>query len=1027
MNKRASGRASRRSASGQTLVAAMIILGVLMIVGFVFLAVVSRNIFQSGVSRQRTQSYDLAEAGIRWVHSQLLNSPEGADFRPIPSLPVSNQDPDFDFLRPDPDNDPTNGDQGGPDGMGAYTRVNYGNGRFIVRLRYGPSDAELFSTAQNGPLRQPGRARNYLILESIGKVGRVNAQDPTTLLGKDSRESSKLIAFASIPVIESAMYISGSDRTSNVAEIGTLRPFGLMFQGADVDVPVIFGSQAQVYNYGNPPTPAPGTVGLGGSIYSNLDLMVHGRVITELNQPLGDGFLVAGAVRGADAAASLTINRSYWQAGPGWQADSMTFVNGGSPSLDSRAAAFATFNGLFRDGMDGTDPNGYWRNVGQKAAPSIVRSDPETGLTRYYQISRNSGWISNFGNVGRWGHGNNPYIDNTQDLQMRTDEEGRATAGSSESLVYDWFHPNNGQANSGWMGPYYIPRGALLLLDSDGFTIIRDSRATGSERTWRTTTGADSGSSVIRYQVGSVNGVPYIINSFTPGANMGSMNPNFAAGRPFGGVLYFEGNVRVRGVIPTDVQMTVVSNATVYVEGSITKGVYQNFVTNANGPGANARINRPSGSMLMLMAKDYVALNPTMFFGPGVGQSLEEASEEANSVAWNPIRMRTGGVFTFRTDIGWNPNSGSQANPSSWETYLEGYLDAGSPGTHVPTKLVVSHATDDGAASHTFMSMYVNYGLANPDYFFAMVAPNSAAPYFAPQPYGAMYGLGSESWQRYPKFESTAFTLLDPDALVRMNNGTSLRAGSPGSYGDYTMLVDSFNDLTFRHNQIGGVPTNDYMIARAAILPFDVRIEAAMFAEQGSFVVIPGNWFNPNPNDRRGTPGDPATAGTFEGNITKYMAAPYSLTHPQAVARAMQERLENFGAGPDMPFYQEPLDVRISIFGAISQNMPLPMSYQNEWMQKWGWIPKQTGYQFDFSRDASILIPTTHNHPLFDLTAGAQYVPNLITTFDPALATASPTGFGGNYLRRDSFGRPLPPMPALPVSPTLSYFGEVLR
>lgn len=1005
-------RVSSKRSRGQTLIAAMIVLGVMMIIGFVFLGIINRNIFQTSESRKRSQSYALAEAGIRYVHKQLLDSDEGADFRPVPTLPISSRDPDLDYLRPDPDSDPSNGDQGGPDGLGGYTRVNYGNGRFVVRVRYGPSDAVLFSTAQNGPLRQPGRARNYIIIESVGRIGRVNANDPTTTLGRDNTETTKLVAFASIGLIESTMYITGSDRTSNVAEIGSPRPFGVSYLGAPVDVPVIFGGTMDLPNYGGVGS---GTAGLGGSLYSNMDLVIHGPIITELNQPLGDNWLVAGLTVGANDEAHVQINRSFFSGT--WQTDSATLTNAGAPSLDSRSNAFSTLMGLFRDGYDGNDPSGYWRNVGPKAGPSIVRQDPETNLTRYFQLTRNSGRVTAFGQEGSRGHGSGIYVNNTQDLQMRTDEDGRADAGSSESLLYDWFHPNNGQANSGWIGPYYIPRGAYVLMDADGFNIIRDGRATGPERTWRTPDGADTGTSSIRFRVGTVNGVPYIINSFTPGANIGSATPNFAAGRPFNGVLYFEGNVRIRGIIPTDVQMTVVSNATIYVEGSITKGVLRNLVTDPSGPPAATRLNRPSRSMLMLMAKDYVAINPTMFFGPIFGQSLEEVSEEANPVAWNPLRIRHGGSFDWRFELLWNTASGSGPSlPNSWESMAEGYRDANATNSFRKSMVVLSHATDDGAAPWSFMSMQVNYGLANPDYFFEMVAPNAAAPYFQPQPYGAIYGLGSETWQRYPKFETTGFTLFDPATLSTQANGTVLRANAAGSYGDYMGLVGDMSDILMRHNQLGAGATNDYLLARAVVLPFDVRIEASMFAEQGSFVVIPGNWFNPNPNDTR---------EAFELRVTAFQGL--GMTHAQAVARAIQERRENYGSGPEMPFHQEPLDVKIGIFGSISQNIPLPMSYQGEWLRKWGWIPKQTGYMYDIASDKPIYIPTLHNHPLFDVSSGANYVPNLIVSYDPALGTASAFGFGGDYIRRDSYGRPLAPMPALPVSPVLSYFGEVLR
>ncbi len=1029
--RKLSRRFEKRLGFGQTLPAALIVLGVLLIVGTVFLGIINRNILQAGVSKQRSASEDLSEAGVRFAHSQLLYSPLGADWRGFATPPVSLRDPDYDFLRPDPGQDPNNPyidpdpDEGGPDQLGPYTRVNYGNGRFLVRVRYAPSDAFLFSTAPNGPLRQPGRARNYLIIESVGRVGRVNPQDPSTLIGRDRRESTKLIAFASVGVIEHAMFITNRDRVSAPADIGVPRPFGVTYEGLDVQVPLQLGDAVPMFNFGNPPTPNPSPVILGGGIYSNADLVWHGRTDVNLNMPLGDAVLVNGMMRGADLSASLFVNRAFWDSGLNmWQSGTSLLTNFGTPSLDSRSNGYLTISGLVRDAVDGTDVDGWWRAVGRKEPPSHLRANPDTGLNRYLQSTRDSGLLLASGNSGRFGHGQGPYVNNTQDRQMRADEGGRETVGSSESLVYDWFNPNNGQANSGWMGPYYIPRGALLLLQYDGFTIIRDGRATGIERNWRTPDGVDTGSQTCRFRIGLVNGRQYVINSFTPGVNVNSPNPNFALGQPFNGVLYFEGNVRVRGVIPTDAQMTVVSNATVYVEGSIVKGVARNHLTDPSGPPSPPqRLNRPSGSTIMLMAKDYVAVNTTMFFGPSPFQALEEVNEQQSPVAWNPIRVRTaGGTFTFRSDLLWDPASGlGPALPNSWLSFVEGYSEFGAPGNRIATRVHLSHATDDGPAPYTFVSMDVNFGLPAFNYLFAMVAPNAAAPFFnPPQAFGAIYGLGSESWQRYPKLESTAFPLLDPTALVSEQNGFVLRANTPASAGDYRMLVGEMNDLSLRHNQVGFGATNDYLLARTALLPHDIRIEASLFAEEGSFVVIPGNWFNPNPNDTR---------TLFNQRVTDFQAAPYNMNQADAVRAAIRERQESFGSGPEMPFHSEPVDVKVTIFGAVSQNMPLPLSYQGEWLRKWGWIPRQTGamYRFSGANATPILIPQAHVPAGYDILNADRYVPNFTIVYDPALATASANGFGTDYIRRDRFGRPLPPMPRLPVSPVLSYFGEVLR
>ncbi|MCA1947310.1 MAG: hypothetical protein LDL55_04240, partial [Armatimonadetes bacterium] len=162
---------------------------------------------------------------------------------------------------------------------------------------------------------------------------------------------------------------------------------------------------------------------------------------------------------------------------------------------------------------------------------------------------------------------------------------------------------------------------------------------------------------------------------------------------------------------------------------------------------------------------------------------------------------------------------------------------------------------------------------------------------------------------------------------------------------------------------------------------------------------IPGPWFNPNPNDTR----------------ERYQALGATKSERD------QARLEAFGAMPGTPFYGEPLDVRVVLVGSVSQNMPVPISQQAEWLRKWGWIPREIGA-------TGRKIPWVHVPEGFDLSDPDTFaVPNLILAYDPALATGRAGGFDPNspYVRYDEFGRPLPPMPRLPVSPTLAYFGEV--
>ena len=981
----------RQKQQGQTLIMAIIILGVLLLIGFVFIGIISRNITFAGRAQQRSIATDLAEAGVRFAHSQMLNSASGADWRPKGTPPISAADPDFDLLQ-----------VGGPDGLGAYSRVVFDNGRAVVRVRYAPSDANVFSATPAGALRQPGKVRNYLIIESFGRPGRVSPNDPTTLGTRDRRESRKVVAFVSLGTIEHARFIMNKYNVSRPAELGFPNESGARYDTAPVNVPVQIGGQ-----YAGPG----GTTVLGGgSLFSNADIVFHGQFRSLLNAEYGDSIAVAGTLVGADDNALLNIARYN---GPGVVFDNYVLGNNigllnNNPipnRLPSRDPNFTTAQGVLRDSIGAVDENGWTRHIARKEPPSILRQDPDTNLNRYVQLSRNSGALTANGNIGRWGHGRNPYVDNLSDVQGPVDEDGREIAGAQEALFYDWLNPNNGQQGSGWSGPFYVPVGAYIQLDESGFTIVRDGRATNRERTWRRPDGSDSGETVIRYRIEPNTDTPRIVNTFTPGVNINAANPGYQNGVPFDGVIVFEGNVRVRGVIPTDRQLTIVSMANIYIEGSITKGVIDT---------TGQRLNRPSRSMLGLMAKNYVVLNTTQIFGPTIGQQLDPVRSVPNAVTQAPVRMPAStGTLNFRTEFLLDPDSG--LNPTTWTPFAANYRSFTNPASNtgpvITTNLLFNHTMDDGAAPNAFFSMDVNYGLGGANqwvYNFALTPSNAATPFYAPGTnYAPIYGLGSETWQRYAKFEGIGFPLIDPGGLT--NAASTMQSTSPN--GNYFLLLGNSSVIGLRSTNIGFASTNDYMMANAAVVPHDVRIEATIFAEEGSFFVIPGRWFNPNPNDRRDT----------------YQAL------GSTPAEREQARLDAFGAFPEMPFYGEPNDVKVTIVGSIAENMPPPISQQAEWLKKWGWIPREHGA-------TGRLIPWSHVPVGFDITAGDQYVPNLNLIYDPVLAsgrldgfanpTASATTWPTTYVRYDRDAttgevRPLPPIPRLPVSPTLAYFGEV--
>ena len=197
-------------------------------------------------------------------------------------------------------------------------------------------------------------------------------------------------------------------------------------------------------------------------------------------------------------------------------------------------------------------------------------------------------------------------------------------------------------------------------------------------------------------------------------------------------------------------------------------------------------------------------------------------------------------------------------------------------------------------------------------------------------------------------------------------------------------------------------PTQSYCLMGMSIVPYDVRVEASVFAEEGSFFVLPGRWWNENPQDNRLFFEERVKAFKEEGKEDPLKAA-------------QEERYRIFGTSPEAPFYHEPLNIRITLLGSITENMPALMSQQAEWMRKWGWMPgamSGTGKK----------LPVQHVPSGYDLAKNQDIVPNLMSVYDSILYEMQA---GGEWIRKNSDGDVLPPMPRLPVSPTLLYYGEI--
>lgn len=1033
---------SHRGQRGQTLVMALLILGIMLGLGFIFAGLISRNISQTGRSLERTRAGDLAEAGVRFAHTQMLFSDLGADWRPAATPPITDptgfsRDPDALYLRQGT-GIPLRGaadtllDRGGPDGLGPFARVNFDRGRALIRVLYLPSDRAVFNSP-TGVVRRPGKARNYIRIESIGRVGRINVNDPTTLSREGQQvagfandvafrnavarlrqidaqqvDQKRLLGFVSLGLTEHARFITNKYNVTREAEIGSLTApdpisgdtegdgLGITHEGSTLALPTVMGGD--LFDAGGNLI-VRGT----GSLFSNADLVVHGQVRTVLNPDLGDAVQVAGRLRPANSLSQLILDRVNPNG-------TITSIPVAGNNLNSNTTNFRTEAGLLRDASTQIDPQGYSRAIGRKEPPSFLATDPSTGLNRYENITRRSGAIGPNGNTGTFGHGEGIWV-SASDIANQPSEEDRQAGDPARNLINDWLRPNNSNSVA-WKGPFYIPIAAYMKLTPDGFTITRDARSSSQfQRTWRRPDGSDSGQSTIRYRLRSLNlpsgeRVTYFLNSVAnpaafavPAATISDAT-YLSAGVPFNGVILFQGDVRVRGVIPTDQQITVASRGSIYIEGSITKGVVLEDGT---------VLNRPSRSMLMLMAKDYMVVNTTMFFGPSVGENPASKRVDPLPNTPNPVELVLGGSDRLRlsTEFLLNPIDAAgrpNGNPQTWEPFANNYVDA--QGSAINPGLLLTHSADDNGPS------FVQLGI-RPQAFFDITATptqtylwprsavfNAVAGAEFPNTTGniPIYGLASPQINAYPRFETVSVAIATGQFTL---TGNKLVAPGANAFGQIQLGLQDSTELDLQLSpSLGLYSSKNYALARTAVNPHDIRIEAAMFAEEGSFFVIPGPPFNFNSEDTR---------ARFDNDVTQF-----------GLAAAQQRRYEERGALPLTPFFGEPLNVRVSVLGSITENMPAPIGQQAEWQRRWGWMPR-------ILPGSDLFAPAQHIPVGWPSITGANpaevFLPNLVVTYDPVLALASADG--QTSVRRSPDGQwVLPPAPRLPVSPKFAYFGE---
>lgn len=933
---------------GQVIVAALAVLFLLAFVASIYLAVLSRNLGRVQRTSSALQATYLAQAGIKYADNMLTHSAEGADWRPDPQPTPNPQDPDYEYIK---------------DG---FSRFSHGNGRFLLRVSYAPVqmgpdglpvDANGRTTSDQTRMVYPPTGR-YIKIESIGRNGVVDPTDPTTWLRKDAQRRM-LVAYKPIGITDYVRFVTNKDRSDTAAVLG-----------ADLfDLPD--GNNGLFRTVWNGPLRVNGDLvwtGLNTIRLNGLD--AHGNSLSDyygmvLNlQPVNreDTVDISGRVFHSALPDDINSDQVLLENPAAADPNDQNVVL--QPSLlgsGQENGSFHTAGGSYRDGLFAGTMKGKLRGVTRLEPPKMDEADVATGILRYRLVTRNSG-VSPEGanyNLGQYGLGRGIYIDNGSETQRNN---------AIRRLTDEWASPGTGRESdalgqSYWRQHLYTPPGTEIYLDptpapdvnsgfddeySQGTIVI--TRHDG--RQWRDEQGRNDGySRRYRYPLRQVfDNTGRLVDSDRYDRSGGdAYRDRTGAYTTFqNGVIFAEGNLRISGKLPADwvasngrivgQHLTIVSNGTVYIEGNLLKG----DAVPADTP--YGRGVQMSG--IAILAKNYICVNTSAHF-----------MRQPDSGPWsfslgNPFTElgAAGQQFTTAGYSAVSPSRYPTDNGGARQRLLLLQTAESSPGGAADLRVAWHGGRDTFDTGSVFRAgnedvpMLVSPG-------FSSASPAENIWQHLGIPIVPSTGTASTSWAAVGRPLEDWYTFI-----YRPFFGTSPLGDAPGGGTTFTR----------NYNQ-------PLWLSRVALSPLDVRIEAVLFAQEGCFYVMPGEWLNTNTNDYR--------AARLEDSPRK--------VDPTVAGW----RFEDNPATSLYPFYGEPADIRVVINGAVAENMPAPKEHQTLWMRHWGYTPRIRPDGSDSPHEGS----------------GLTYL------YDHMLRLP---------VRFDRYNRPLPPMPALPVSPDLVFYGE---
>jgi hypothetical protein len=832
----------RHGERGQTLLLAIIIMLLLALVGAGFIVTVAHDMQQSDREVGMVSGKFLAEAAIRYADEQLTHSLQGADWRPtypatlpVPTPTDTSYWDEYEIVK----------------GWSAQGFVKYPDPRDPNSLSFG--DGYVLLKVEYDPV-----VSRYIRLLAIGRPARMEQGEQVA----DTHRYWTQLAYKPVGLLDYLWFVTDKEHNPTPALLGLpwIDSNGDGVPNTDGDGILEPGEEDYLFL-------------LPGPVRSNKSLTWNVPVQINLSPSLGERVEVAGEiVHLAGDVADVTLRN----LSPG-DVRVQDLDTGTVYDVNPSVSGFNTLNGSYRDHASwSADP---LRQVRRLEAPDLGldQPDPVTGQVRFDQLTRFSGTEVSGYNTGEFGYGWGIYIDNVTDRQdrlfNRNNGQFEQTA-TWEAVRQEWMGTevvgSGGEELLGsWQQRTYVPPGVEIVLfdydptGTDGLPKIWMRRSDFEPndptrgRTWKAANGADTGEFVRWFNY------------------------------PPNGVILAEGNIRVRGRLPlstpnAEYNLVVVSRGIIYVEGNLLRPYDTDAnTTNDNAPdAANTRI--------ALLARDHVVINPTTFLVRTMPNP--EPPDRPTSVVVPTSPDGGQWITSDPLDPHW------LLDPSGVrQEFL--IFDFARPNSPTPY-LTVKHADQNDGPSESWADVQYPRWESNPQppppntYIWRDITGSGpvrpgvqgtgnfvTAPYL---PNAYAQGYRPDTWN--------VSGSLNPNVGIR--NYIRFKSADP--------FDDDNNPQTPPFS-----PGNSYHLTNAKIERFDANgqptagldfvVSAVIYAEHGTFFIIPCDWFDPSVPPVA-DPTNPALSAYLYARYRRYN---YSLSVNGAIAMSDTPSLADVGAWSD--------------------------------------------------------------------------------------------------------------------------------